>query len=82
MLVFLLLALAVAAQRTVGRVSLDYIARGLLLARPRCRPRGWPRMPGWPRWLCMPEWPHGPLSPRARHNLSQAGPHEASTRHP
>ncbi|KAJ1619563.1 hypothetical protein T492DRAFT_1084600 [Pavlovales sp. CCMP2436] len=30
----------------------------------------------------MPGWPHGPLSPRARHNPRQAGPHEASTRHP
>ncbi|KAJ1641007.1 hypothetical protein T492DRAFT_925334 [Pavlovales sp. CCMP2436] len=67
MLVFLVLALVVVAQRTVGRVSLDYIsrallARGLLLvkrARPRCRPRGWPSMPGWPRWLRMPGWPLG-----------------------
>ncbi|KAJ1627191.1 hypothetical protein T492DRAFT_1026725 [Pavlovales sp. CCMP2436] len=39
-------------------------------------------MPGWPRWLRMPGWPHGPLSPRARHNPRQAGPREASTRHP
>ncbi|KAJ1631310.1 hypothetical protein T492DRAFT_996181 [Pavlovales sp. CCMP2436] len=30
----------------------------------------------------MPGWPHGPLSPRARHNPRQAGPHEASTRYP
>ncbi|KAJ1620810.1 hypothetical protein T492DRAFT_1075248, partial [Pavlovales sp. CCMP2436] len=85
-LVFLVLAFVVAAQRTVGRVSLDYIscACGLLLvkrarvlqARPRCRPRGWPHMPGWPRWLRMPGWPHGPLFPRARHNPSQADPHE------
>ncbi|KAJ1616054.1 hypothetical protein T492DRAFT_1109178 [Pavlovales sp. CCMP2436] len=39
-------------------------------------------MPGWPRWLRMPGWPHGPISPRARHNSRQAGPHKASTRHP
>ncbi|KAJ1619562.1 hypothetical protein T492DRAFT_1084760 [Pavlovales sp. CCMP2436] len=39
-------------------------------------------MSGWPRWLRMPGWPHGPLSPRVRHNSRQAGPHEASTRHP
>ncbi|KAJ1639232.1 hypothetical protein T492DRAFT_938331, partial [Pavlovales sp. CCMP2436] len=39
-------------------------------------------MPRWPHWLRMPGWPHGPLSPRARHNPRQAGPHEASTRHP
>ncbi|KAJ1632566.1 hypothetical protein T492DRAFT_987659 [Pavlovales sp. CCMP2436] len=26
--------------------------------------------------------PHGPLFPRARHHPRQAGPHEASTRHP
>ncbi|KAJ1628879.1 hypothetical protein T492DRAFT_1015203 [Pavlovales sp. CCMP2436] len=30
----------------------------------------------------MPGWPNDSLSPRACHNPRQAGPHEASTRHP
>ncbi|KAJ1633820.1 hypothetical protein T492DRAFT_978243, partial [Pavlovales sp. CCMP2436] len=98
MLVFLVLAIVVAAQRTVGRVSLDYItrallARGLLLVkRARVLVR-WRRVhaadpaagracPDGRAGSRMPGWPHGPLSPLARRNPRQAGPHEASTRHP
>ncbi|KAJ1624863.1 hypothetical protein T492DRAFT_1044066, partial [Pavlovales sp. CCMP2436] len=49
MLVFLVLALVVAAQRTVGRVSLDYIsralfARGLLLVKRVCVLVRWRRV--------------------------------------